>query len=460
VIGYAQTKVIVIMKQLKRFALAYLKFFATIQLRKYAPDIVGITGSAGKTSTLNAVEAILSQKYKTKVSRKANSEWGIPMDILGINPYSHPNIFIAVGKAILLAPIKVISYWKPYEKYVVELGVDGPDEPKNMSYLLSIVRPRTAIFLNVEPMHSEPFDHLVKETDSLKRRQAIRRVIGQEKAKLVTSVPAGSGLAILNADDDEVLKYAAKIPGETMLFGQKKGLDITIGKISQSLKGTSIEFSTKNEKASLNLANMLLPDHYAYSFAASLCVGLDEGYTLAESVDLLASHFKLPPGRASLLPGIKGSLILDSSYNASARPTIDFLELLGRIKGGQAFALLGDIRELGLETAHEHQMVAASAAKVCDRIYLVGPYMKKYALPILQAKLGDKVSWHDNALKAAQALKIDLKPATIVLIKGSQNTLFLETAVEFLMRNKKSNDKLLCRRGHFWDKKRSAAGLQ
>ena len=120
----------------------------------------------------------------------------------------------------------------------------------------------------------------------------------------------------------------------------------------------------------------------------------------------LEKNFRLPPGRSSLLPAKNGAFILDSSYNASAQPMLDSLELLREIAPGRKFAILGDMRELGEETKVEHEKVAHKAAEICDAIVLVGPAMQLYALPLLR-KADKEVSWFVNPALAANISRIN-----------------------------------------------------
>jgi UDP-N-acetylmuramoyl-tripeptide--D-alanyl-D-alanine ligase len=434
----------------------YLRTLASLQLRKYAPDIIGITGSAGKTSTLNAVEAVLKDKYSLKVSHKANSQWGIPADILGLKTNQYAHSYVDWGLTALKAPWQLMSYWRPHEKYLVEMGVDSPYPPSNMEYLLKLIRPRTSIFLNVEPMHSQPFDHLVKEKKPERRRQLIRQEIAKQKGLIITSLP-GNGLAILNQDDDIVRTFTTKTQAQVMTFGTNQKSDVKIIQTSTTLAGSKFTYRYQDQEVILHLKNYLLPTHYAHSFAAALCIAIDEDFTLEEGISLIQKNFHLPPGRSTLIPGIKASILIDSSYNASAKPTTDLIEMISGLDSKRFYCLLGDMRELGEETQSEHELVARVASDHATQIFLTGPAMKQYTLPLINSLKPNQASWYESGAKAAEALKKILKPTDIVLIKGSQNTLFLETAVEALMKDPSQADKLLCRRGKFWDMKRKSS---
>jgi UDP-N-acetylmuramoyl-tripeptide--D-alanyl-D-alanine ligase len=193
------------------------------------------------------------------------------------------------------------------------------------------------------------------------------------------------------------------------------------------------------------------------TIAAALCIALDEDFTLEEGCQLLAKNFSLPPGRAGLLLGKNGTMIIDSSYNASPQTMMDLLELLAKVPGKRKMALLGDMRELGKEAASAHLKVAQKAQAVCDLIYLVGPLMQAHALPYFEKQAEYRqVRWFATAKAAGQALTKALKQDDVLLVKGSQNTIFLEAAIEEILANSDDRQKL-CRRGSFWEKQRLKA---
>jgi UDP-N-acetylmuramoyl-tripeptide--D-alanyl-D-alanine ligase len=396
--------------------LKWLRFWARLQLRKYAPDIIGITGSAGKTSCRNAVKVVLKDKYQLKVTGKANSESGIPLDILDIKPIDFS--LTDWLRMCLLAPIAVITKWKPFEKYVVEMGIDSPKSPKNMEYLLTILQPRTAIFLNASLVHSQNFDHLGKN---------VRQLIAREKGKLIQGLPK-NGLAILNADQAEVAEFANKTKAKAMFFGAGKKADIRLVKVERDRRGTKFTFKDSVETAAINLP-YLLPNYYGHTLGAALCINADEGNMLTEGCQLLEQNFQLEPGRMSVFEGVNGSTIIDSSYNASAEPTIGALQMLEDLPAKRRLAVLGQMNELGQAAEAETKRVKAVAEKICDQV------------------------WWSSGDAVADEVKQSLRPGDFVLIKGSQNGVFLEMTVERLLANAADATRL-CRRGIYWDKQR------
>src|SRR3989344_7525274 len=136
--------------------LYYLRFFARLQLRKFHPLIIGVTGSAGKSSCVAAIECVLTGKRQIKATKQLNSETGIPLAILDIAMEDYtPADWL---KAMLLAPAKILTNWKRFDTFVVEMGIDSPVPPKNMEYLLTIVQPAMGVFLNVAGAHTQNFD--------------------------------------------------------------------------------------------------------------------------------------------------------------------------------------------------------------------------------------------------------------------------------------------------------------
>ena len=433
------------------FALLYFKFFAKLQLLKIRPFIIGVTGSAGKTSTRNAIFSVIKQKYRVKVSYKANSESGIPLNILGLTPKNFS--ILEWLTLVILCPLKLITNWKKYDIYLVEMGIDSPKPPKNMGYLLTILKPDIGIVLNAAPMHSEPFDYLVTQTDPEKRATEITKLIAAEKGKIVTHL-SKKKIAIINEDQKEITDLKPKIQAKLITFGTKKTATVQIVKYSVNTSGTEFLFRVNQEELYIQCSRQLLPQHFSQTFAAAISTAVALGIDLTTIKNGLETQFKLPPGRSSLIPGIAGSTLIDSSYNASTQPTLDMLELLVAVPGKRKIAVLADMRELGAVAQIEHEKVAKRASEVCDAVLLIGPQSKQFSLPIIE-KTKTQVHWFENAAAAADFLKKQLKKDDVILIKGSQNTLLLEIAVEKLMAQPKDAELLLARRGEFWDQKRA-----
>jgi len=442
------------MKNILRWpVLWWLRFWARLVLKKNHPFIVGVTGSAGKSSAITAIAPVLKLKFKNlKVAEKANSESGIPADILGLHftdysPLDWLRICISVPFSFFLLP-------SSFDCYLVEMGIDEPIPPKNMGYLLTILQPDIGVILNALPVHTQQFER----PGLAMQGQALIKSIASEKGKLVTQ-NSNLQYAILNADQPEIISLKPTTNAKIISFG-KKNSDIIIDSIITSLSGTEINLQIPKRLhllrcnlLKLKFENIVLPDYYGETIAAAVAVGTALDLPVKTISEALTGNFKLPPGRGRIFEGVKNTIIIDSSYNASGKTMKGSLEMLKNIgKNRIKIAVLGDMRELGSQAEIEHKKVAEAAIKSADKIILVGPLARQYSLPVVrQSKL--PVEWFSTAGEAANYLVKNLSDNEIILVKGSQNTIFLEIVVEALLKNK-SDVENLCRRGKFWDEKR------
>jgi UDP-N-acetylmuramoyl-tripeptide--D-alanyl-D-alanine ligase len=424
--------------------LNYIRILAKLQLLKNKPLIIGLTGSAGKTSALNAIEAVLKDLpgKKIKISHKANSEVGLPLNILDITVRDFS--IKSWVKISFLALWKLLTNWQKIDIYVAEMGIDSPYPPKNMDYLLSFLNPKIGIFLNASAVHSETFDHLVKEEDLKKKAKEIIHLIALEKGKLISSLPE-EGIAILNIDDEEVAACSDKAKVISISSGAG---DITLKSHSPSISGTNFVFSYQDKDYQANFKGFVLPKKFGFSLATAIAVGLSINMEIGEIIGKLEQNLIIPPGRSTLLQGISGSYILDSSYNSSLEPAVEMVELLDNIAKGRKIAILGDMREMGDEAGEAHQKLIKEALNKTDLLLLVGPLMEMYA------SKNEKIHLFNSAQQAAKFLKPQILKDDCILIKASQNTLLLEIAAEQLLQNPTDSSKL-CRRGAFWNKQRN-----
>ncbi|HPK08506.1 MAG TPA: Mur ligase family protein [Candidatus Woesebacteria bacterium] len=481
-------------KKLAPFVLSYLRFFAKLQLKKNSQaKIIGITGSAGKTSCQSAVLAALGKnkaRFKIKVSHKANSESGIPLDILGLRVKNYSPLDWL--RLLLLAPWQLLTNWHQFDLYIIEMGIDSPLPPKNMDYLLSIVQPQIAIILNAKAIHSANFDQLLNETEQKQREQneteqkqreqAVIRLIAAEKSKLAQALPS-SGLAIINRDDPAIWECSRQTQAEILTFGTAGGdaeheLDLKLIDWQVNLAGSHFIFEIRNHLKKynsgsrlleLNLKNLVLGKHYSAALASAILLAFKLGLKKNEIKNNLEKYWTLEPGRSSLLVGKNNSYLLDSSYNASGM--LEMIELTQQLISNdqhikRALAIIGDIRELGAETQAIHQEVAQALAESFSEVYLVGPLMENYALPILQDKIKNgagqikQVKTYLDSQSAGKDLAKNLAAGDLVLVKGSQNTIFLEEAVALLLAEEKSAKKVLCRQSEYWLKLKKAETKQ
>ena len=433
-------------KRLSIFVLWYLRFLAGLQLKKINPKIIGVGGASGKTSLSNFIHIILKSKYKVKQGKGKNSETGIPLDILKLNisNYSYSEWL----RLMFLAPLKIIFDFEKYDIYIAEMGIDSPLEPKNMSYLLKIIKPDIGVLTNISYEHSVYFDPLVKEDKN--REQSILNMTIAQESLLLTSLSAEK-TAVVNLDDENIEKIK-NIKAKVLTVSKNdENADFYIETIKNFVNEFLLQFKYKDKKYELRINNPL-PDHFAYSFLLAIAVSLEAGVDLKQAIKALEEEFFLPPGRMSVFKGIKDTVIVDSSYNnATLTPILDLLSFVKEIgKQRRRVGIIGDMRELGTVSKPLHEEVAKKILDTLDVVILIGPLSQKYILPVLKRYDFPAFSFV-NFTSAKSTILEKIKPKDVILVKGSQNTLFLERAVELLLNDKK-DAKLLCRRGEYWEK--------
>lgn len=431
--------------------LLYLRFWARLQIKKIDPIIIGITGSAGKTSTRLLVSQILASKSTVKESFKANSETGIPLNILGLQVHTF-SIFEWI-LIFFLAPFAYLFNWKKYDYYVVEMGIDSPFPPKNMEYLLSIIKPHIGVILNVANVHTENFDSLIQDRNPRRRSAKLTKEIAREKGKLVTSLNARD-IAVINIDQKEIRDLQEDIKSRILTFGKGKNAMMRILSFKYQNNGTIIKLEYNHKVHELILENLIIESNYVHTVAATCGVAIAAGVSLEKSIKVLRSNHPIPAGRWTLLNGINNSTLIDSSYNASPLTMKAALENLKNIAGRKKkIAIVGDMRELGLETKQAHRDLATWIMSNSNEVYLFGSDTLTHTLPVLMNKKFP-TKHYQSMENLTKELKKNLSKNSFVLIKGSQFTIFLERAVESLLKDK-NDSKLLCRRGSYWNKLRA-----
>lgn len=438
--------------------LFYLRFWARLALVIHRPYVIGVAGSVGKSSTRNALYAALKDNFKTKVVA-GNSETGVPFGILGIDVEGFDKKNWA--KSLVKAPLGVF-HLRSYSHTIIEMGIDDPFPPKNMSYLLSIVKPDMSIDLNATATHTMQFEKLLKKhtKDSL---EFILGKIAEEDSKIITN--GYTKVGIYNRDDtrlhDKITKKAQKGTVVLLTFGKDHDNDIYYTDYVVTPKKTKFIYTIPTEKGErileLSFPGILLPPASKESFASVLLAAHNIGLSFTQIKESLEKNFSLPAGRSSLFEGIKNSLIIDSSYNSSKSTVLSFLELLKTLKkrtGRRTVFLMGDMRELGNEAKKEHEEVARALVDVVDELYCVGPLTQEFVVPVVKDVMGkkgktEKVEYYKNAAQAGLHMKEELPENALVLVKGSQNTLFLEEAIKFLLENP-ADSKKLTRQDEFW----------
>ncbi|HXF90717.1 MAG TPA: Mur ligase family protein [Candidatus Nitrosotenuis sp.] len=435
--------------------LYYLRFFAKIALIYHRPYIIGVAGSVGKSSTRNALFAAYRDTLKIGVI-SGNSETGIPLGLLGIELLGYDKK--SWLKTLLKCPIKIRNLRK-YDYLIVEMGIDDPYPPKNMSYLLTIVKPDLAIDLNATATHTMQFEKLLPHNVKNLTKFLIKK-IAEEDSKIITN--GYTKVGIYNCSDPNLSQIIPRNSRNVTLipFGLDKGALIRLTNYVITSKKTVFTYSVPSKRGavehSIVLRNYLLPKNSYESFASVLACSYALKIPYSVAIEGIESNFKPPKGRATVFEGVRQSTIIDSSYNASKSTVLSFLQMAKDLKNTSKRPIvfvMGDMRELGAEAKLEHEEVAYKACEIVDELHCVGELTSQFVVPIAKEVFSKsrkkKVEWYKNSIQAGLYLKENLPLGSIVVVKGSQNTIFLEEAIKFLLKNP-SDSKNLTRQEEYW----------
>ncbi|MBI2330366.1 hypothetical protein HYU94_03170 [Candidatus Daviesbacteria bacterium] len=398
------------------FSIAYyFRFFAQIQLNIWKPKTIVITGSNGKTTLLHLVESQLGDQ--AKYSHHANSAYGIPFDILGLqrktlNLFEWPYLF-------LMAPFSAFKSPPKQKIYIVEADCDRPKEGQ---FLGSLLKPEVTIWLSVSKTHSINF----KSLDDIAFEFGFFLKYCQD-------------YAIINGDNYLITKQLPRTRVTTEKISKKNNLQ------EYRVLQNATEFIINNKEYSFKF---LLPEDTFYSIKATN--GL-LNYLKIPANNF--SNFTLPPGRSSVFSGIKNTTIIDSSYNATPASMEAAIDMYKLYPGKNKWAIISDMVELGEEEEIEHKNLAKLINDCAlDKVILMGPRVLKYTLPNLQ---GVSLESFLTPKEVLGYLENNIRGGETIFFKGAR---FLEGVIEHLLKNKEDINKL-CRREAAWEKRRQQWGL-
>jgi UDP-N-acetylmuramoyl-tripeptide--D-alanyl-D-alanine ligase len=368
-------------------SLRALQQLGTYWRNQHHPRVIGITGSVGKTTTKELVAAVLARRYHTLRSRGSyNNEIGVPLTLLELTP--------------------------AYERVVLEMGMYDVGE---IAELAQIARPHVGVVTNVGPVHLE--------------RAGTMERIAQAKAELVEALPP-DGTAILNYDDPLVKGMAERTQAQILYYGLSPRADLWASHI-QGMGLEGIRFRLHYERETLHLRVPLLGRHSVHTALRAAAVGLVEGENWQEIIEGLQGG--MPQLRLVAVEGIKGSTVLDDTYNASPQSTLAALNLLDELDG-RKIAVLGDMLELGSYEEKGHRMVGRRVIDSVDVLITVGRLAhviaeeaQTWGFPASEAYTLDENS------QAIELLKQIVAPNDVILVKGSR-AVHLEEVVMALAR--------------------------
>lgn len=424
---------------MKKLIQYILKVLAKDIIKKYNPDIIGITGSVGKTSAKEAIKSVLGDYYNVRGNAKNyNNEIGTPLTIIGSDSPGKSilgwlEIFI---KALNLLLIKNKNY---PDILILEMGADKEGD---IQYLVDIAPCDVGIVTDVSESHLEFFGSINK--------------IKKEKRKIVEHLSADD-YAILNYDVSDVLDMKENTNAKIITFGFDKNADISVSDAGINYvegKPNGINFKLIYKG---NIVPVFMPKIMGFShiYSALVAVGVGSIYGI-NLIDITKSlkDFAPPKGRMKLIKGIKKSIIIDDSYNSSPASSKAALEVIQEIKMPEKtkkIAVLGDMLELGRTTSEKHKQIGIGVVESgIDILITKGEAARDIAAGAIAAGMSkDKVFSFSSNDETGRFLQERISKGDLILIKGSQG-MRMEQVVREVMAEPLSAEELLVRQGREW----------
>lgn len=397
-----------------------LKVLARLMLWRYKPEVIAITGSVGKTGTREAIYRVLKKDFSVRRSiRNYNNEVGVPLTILGSDEAPSTRLIGVFGWLFIFIKALFRLVWCRYpEILILEMGIAKPDD---MAYLLSFIPVDVGVITAIGefPSHLEFFP----EKDAL---------VG-EKALLVKSL-GKKGLAVLNYDDLSVRSLGHDLVCKKISYGFGEGADVRIENYEMRVDGLMTTFKLVHGGSVVPVKLELLGKQKAFAVAAAAAVGLHYGLNLIQISSALLKYRSMP-GRTNLLKGIKKTLIIDDTYNASPLSVLAALDILEKFPS-RKIAVLGDMLELGVKTEEAHRQIGREVnvdilLTVGARAKFIADEAKKRGIKTLEFDVADEVRIQDL-----------LEEGDTILVKGSR-AMHLEKVVEDIMLHPEKAKKLL-----------------
>ena len=346
------------------------------------PDltVVGITGSSGKTSTKDLIASLLSRHGETVATAASlNGEVGVPLTVCRLTPTT--------------------------SNLVLEMGARGIG---HIAYLTQVAPPRIGVVLNVGTAHMGEFGS--------------REAIGRAKSELVRELPA-DGVAVLNADDPVVAAMADLTRARVVRVGTAPEADVRAEDVELDEAGRA-GFTLVTPQGGARVQLGLHGEHHVGNALAAAAVALEVGMSFDDVASALADARPASRWRMEVHERPDGVTVVNDAYNAnpdSMRAALKALVAMGR--GRRTWAVLGEMLELGEESAAEHDAIGRLAVRLnVSRLVVVGEGARAMDSGARhEGSWGQESTWVPDADAAHALLQDELEAGDVVLLKSSRD---------------------------------------
>jgi UDP-N-acetylmuramoyl-tripeptide--D-alanyl-D-alanine ligase len=371
--------------------LVALQSLAAHVRRHWGKRLVAVTGSAGKTTTKEAIAAALGAGLNVLRSKgNLNNAFGLPLQLLRLEP--------------------------EHETAVVEMGMNHAGE---IAALCRIATPDWGVVTNVGTAHVENF------ADG-------QAGIARAKFELVESLPA-SGAAFLNCDDAYVSQFGRDFAGRVVYFGAGPCADPQILEAKEDLEGLHVRFRAGEREGQFTLK--LLGAHNASNALAGLAVALEAGVELEAAVRAL-EQLSAGDKRGQVIEAA-GATILNDSYNSNPEALRSMIRTLAaRPAEGRRILVAGEMLEMGEHGPALHAECGRAAAEAGLDL-VAGVRGNAVHLATAACTHGVEAVFLPDAEAAGDWLRKTIRAGDVVLVKGSRGV-HLERAIEVALEGGKT----------------------
>ena len=417
-----------------------LGIIAKMYLWRFNPQIVAVTGSVGKTSTKEAIATVLSRIKRVRSGKgNLNNEFGVPLTIVGdwADDYYEAKNALFFWVRVLVVSFFGLFFQRNYpEILVLEYGADKPDDIK---HLTAKFKPHVGVVTAVGevPVHVEYFSG--------------PEAVAKEKGRLIEMLSA-LDFAVLNFDDLAVLEMKEKTKAKVLTYGFGEGAMVRVSNLEPRIEngapeGVNFKMNYSDSFVPFKLSGSLGKSQ-GYAAAAAAAVGVVFGMNLVDISEAL-SGYQGPKGRLKILQGIKNSIIIDDTYNASPSSIHLALETLRDLPGERKIVILGDMLELGKYSIQAHQEIGNLAGSFADILVCVGAKAKFIADSAFNQMPMENIHRFETSDEARLKVGELIKEGDLVLVKGSQG-IRMEKIVEEIIAEPEHKKELLIRQGKKW----------
>jgi len=403
----------------RKFIQYTLKYLTKLILWRYKPLIIGVTGSVGKTSTKEAIYTVLKNKFRVERNVfNLNTEIGMPLTIIR-GKDAKRNILFWFYNFFHTFWFFIFKTKKYPQILVLEMSEDAPGMIK---YLVDLARPKIGVITTIgdPPVHLEYYknaNQLIEEIGYLPQNLTLDNSM------------------ILNADNALVLDFKDKTVAKVLSYGFSEYSDVKVTDYKliniDDLKNIGMSFRLEASGSFVPVKiEGVFGKAQVYALAAAAAVGLSLDMNLVEISEAILDY-KIVEGRTKFIPGIKNTWILDDSYNACPDSVRAVLDLLKEIPANRKIVVLGDMKELGINSKQAHIEIGRNIADVAKFFVAVGEEMV-FAKEIIDSEYSDiETFWFKDSKQAKKFIKEMMKKGDLVLVKGS-HSMEMEKITEYI----------------------------